>query len=148
MTSCITHATRERARFRHPALASNAAKAQAMDILKKFDEVLGIKPGHSSLLLFLDQHADLQAICRSLEEALPQMSESTVVAKAHKAGKQPRNQAKAGNARRQAGLRFLLATGISATGLALAGAHRLHALAGGIFAICAARHVWQRRGRL
>lgn len=146
MPAYLKHATHERARFRHPALGREDKRQTAMEILKRSKGVVGIKPGVNSILIYFEPEAELSAMCADLEKALPELA-------APEPEKMPERQKKTGQAvsganGRKLELKWLLSSSVATVGLALLGAHHWHAVAGGIFTLFAARHVWERKARI
>lgn len=137
MPAYLVHQSAERARFRHPVFSSDAAKLQAMEVLKKAKGIAGIKPGSSSLLVFLEPGADVAAMCASLEAALPEL------AAAPAQGRRPAPSRAV--AHRKFMVKNLLGWGLTTVTLAAVGLHHVHALVGAGFACFAANHVWERR---
>lgn len=151
MPEYLVHSSRERARFRHPVFSVDENKLAAMDVLKSCKGVVGIKPGVSSILIFCEPEADVPAICSELEKTFPQL---TVNKESSSAGmeKAPgsaiaRKEPKSPKAR-QLELKTLFTAGLATVGLVAVGMHHAHAWAGGVFAVFAAHHVWERRARI
>ena len=74
MPDYVVHAMPGRARLRHAALGTDGGKDRAMAVLAEQDGVRAFFPGHSSMLLMLDERADwaatLAQVCAALEAAL------------------------------------------------------------------------------
>lgn len=147
MSHYLVHVSRERARFRHPIFMNDNVKLEAMELLKKCGGVVGLKPGVSSILVFMEPDANPENMCKSLEDAIPQLLENETSKERRPVAPRPARQA-SGNNKRQILLKTLLASGVATVGLAAVGMHHLHALAGGVFAIFATHHVWERRKRI
>lgn len=150
MPAYLVHAARERARFRHETFTVDSAKGKAMEVLKKCDGVVGLKPGASSIVVFFEPGASIETMCSELEKAFPDLAQpATPPGSAAKAMKDARPKGLVSpNSRRKLELKALLTAGIATVGLVLIGTHRLHAWAGGLFTLLASHHVWERRGRL
>lgn len=149
MPAYIVHSAGERVRFRHHIFAQADKKRQAMEVLKKMDGIAGVKPGSSSLLVFLNPEGHLKAICEKIELAFPELAN----AESESAIKTGRNrtcscQKTPANNMKKLELKSLLVSGATTVGLAIFGLHHLHALAGGIFSLFAIQHILQRRHRL
>ena len=144
MPAYLVHASRERARIRHQALAVPATQAQVFEFLKALPGVAGVKPGKNSFLLLLEPSADLDQICAELEGAFPFF----------RSGARPAQGAALAPARpvkcnlRHLGHMALLTCGLTTVGLALTGLKHAHVWAGCIFALLATDHVWKRRKAL
>ncbi|MDE6734855.1 MAG: hypothetical protein K2J64_05265 [Desulfovibrio sp.] len=146
MAPYLAHVSRERARIRHQALADPQAQAQVFEFLKGEAGIAGIKPGRNSFLLLLEPEADLGQICAHLETAFPALGARGDAAQ----GEAPvpvsvRPKAHSG---RKCKLLTMLTFGLTTVGLAFTGFKHAHALAGGIFALLATDHVWERRKAL
>ena len=144
MPRYLKHASRERARFRHPALANGHVRASAMEVLQKQQGIAGIKPGPESLLIFLEPGADLPAICQELEKALPQLADKgNDKGAAGESVKTARQRSS-----RKTVLKAYLATGVTTVTLAALGFHHWHAFMGCVFTLFGIDHVWVRRKAL
>lgn len=144
----LTHATHERARFRHPVLGREDKRQEAMEIFKQAQGVVGIKPGINSILIYFEPETELAAICAELEKALPELTAPDPVGKENGGKKKSAGHAAKAMNGRKLELKCLLGCGAATAGLALTGPHRWHALAGGLFTLFAIKHVWDRRGRI
>ena len=69
----VVHATEGCARFQHPAFGSESTVRTVVETLAHDKSVLGVRPGHQSILLTLAPSANLEAICQTLERALPEL---------------------------------------------------------------------------
>ena len=144
MAPYLAHVSRERARIRHQSLANPQAQAQVFEFLKGETGIAGIKPGRNSFLLLLEPEADLGRICAHLEAAFPALGAAERPAQGQVAAP-AKPRARNG---RKCKLLTMLTFGLTTVGLALTGFKHAHALAGGIFALLATDHVWERRKAL
>ena len=169
----VAHVMVGRARLRHPVLADAARRAAARDLALGQPGVLEVRPGAASLLLLLRPEADFPAVCAALEAALPDLRRPVAeVVAAERAAKRAlrRSRARAevrqgspaplcsrdkngrvvicGVPQRKVEVRALLGTAAVCLTAGLAGAGRLHVLAGAAWAALAVRHVWVRRKAL
>ena len=140
MAPYLVHRSRERARIRHQALANPQVQAQVFEFLKGEAGIAGIKPGNASFLLLLTPSANLDQICAELEGAFPffragaRPAQAPATPKAHSG--------------RKCKLLTMLTFGLTTVGLAATVLKHAHAIAGGIFALLATDHVWERRKAL
>ena len=144
MAPYLAHVSRERARIRHQALADPQAQAQVFEFLKGEAGIAGIKPGRNSFLLLLEPEADLGQICAHLETAFPALGAGRAAAE----GQAPAPARPKAHSGRKCKLLTMLTFGLTTVGLAFTGFKHAHALAGGIFALLATDHVWERRKAL
>lgn len=156
MRSYLVHAMEGRARLRHPILAGTAERETALTVLRGTEGVLEARPGSSSVLLLLAPDADLESICRKLENALPALRQPAHIPEnAHRSAPLSRFPGfRHGKARlcdlnpRKLELRALLAVcGLSVV-LGLTGSKNAHAVTGAAFSLLTAWHVWTRRKAL
>lgn len=145
MPDYVTHVMPGRARLRHAALGTEAGKDRAMEVLAEQPGVLAFFPGHSSMLLKLDEKADLVAtmvaVCSALEAALPELAETRRAA----VSKQCPIRKLAGATPRQIENRALLAALAASAVLGFTGRGRAHLWVSAAFCALAAYHVWARR---
>ena len=139
----VVHVMEGRARLRHPVLAADAGKDRAMEVLAGQAGVKAFFPGHSSLLLMLDERADLAAtmasVCAALEAALPELKET-----GRAACRCPLKKI-AGETPRQMENRALLAALGASAILGFIGSGRAHVWTSAAFCVLAAHHIWARR---
>ena len=145
MPEYVVHVMEGRARLRHPVLAADAGKDRAMEALAGQAGVKAFFPGHSSLLLMLDERADLAAtmasVCAALEAALPELKGA-----GRDAGSQRCAIRKlAGETPRQMENRALLAALGASAILGLTGNSRAHVWTAAAFGLLVTRHIWARR---
>ncbi|MBD5627790.1 MAG: hypothetical protein HDQ90_10015 [Desulfovibrio sp.] len=146
MAPYLAHVSRERARIRHHALANPQAQAQVFEFLKGEAGIAGIKPGRNSFLLLLEPEADLGQICAHLETAFPALGAGAAPAQGKASA--PVSARPTAHNGRKCKLLTMLTFGLTTVGLAFTGFKHAHALAGGIFALLATDHVWERRKAL
>lgn len=143
MSNFVSSLTTERARIRHFAMRNKAIKEEMAEFLRKEQGVIGMKTGYSSILLFMDENATFEQICKNLCRKFPFL----------KIEEKDTDWDGAQNVKIQANtrkdrLRELLTAGLTTAVLALTGPHKIHAWAGAIFALLASRHVCERRQRI
>ena len=141
----VVHVMEGRARLRHPVLAADAGKDRAMEVLAGQAGVKAFFPGHSSLLLMLDERADLAAtmasVCAALEAALPELKETGRAAGSKSC---PLRKIAGATPRQMENRALLAALGVSAV-LGFTGSGRAHVWTSAAFCVLAAHHVWARR---
>ncbi|MGE9984991.1 hypothetical protein [Desulfovibrio sp. SGI.169] len=156
MPSYLTHAMEGRARLRHPALAASAGRDRALAALSGAEGVLEARPGVGSILLILAPGADLGRICGILENALPALRQAgrasadvpALAPLSFLSGFSHGKTRLKGLSPRKLEARALLAACGLSIALGFAGGKNAHALAGTVFGLLAARHVWTRRKAL
>lgn len=130
---------RGRARLHHPLLADAGVRESKAASLARLDGVADVRQGPSSILLLLKPEADLAAIRRALEAAVPQPAE---------AKQETSCRTRKGIGVRRFELRVLLLSCIACGALGAAGRAGAHVLAGAIAGGLLVHHVWQRRTAL
>ncbi|SDF52957.1 hypothetical protein [Desulfovibrio legallii] len=168
----VAHVMEGRARLRHPFLEDATRRAAAQKTVLGQPGVLEARPGTASLLLILSPEADFAAVCAALEAALPELrtpqaeaaASRRAVKRARRAPQTPARSCSAlapfygkdnrgrslicGISQRKFEVRSLLGCAAVCLTAGLAGAGRLHVLAGAAWSVLAARHVWVRRKAL
>jgi len=130
---------RGRARLRHPFLADAAIRKSTAASLALVDGVADVRQGWSSVLLVLKPEADLAAIRRALEAAVPQPGGEK---------KEAPSAARKGIGVRRLELRVLLLSCVACAALGAAGRVGAHIWAGAVSGGLLACHVWKRRAAL
>ena len=142
MPDYVVHAMPGRARLRHAALGTDGGKDRAMAVLAEQDGVRAFFPGHSSMLLMLDERTDLSVtlaqVCAALEAALPELKG------AGRACACPLRKLAGATPRQMENRALLAALGASAI-LGLTGNSRAHLWTAAAFGLLVTRHIWARR---
>ncbi len=139
----VAHVMEGRARLRHHAFLDGNALAKAQSLLAAEPDVREARPGHASLLLLMQPGADLAALCAKLEEALPELKNTST--KAVRSVKLPQWK---GVSPRRLELRVLTGVSLLCIVSGLLDSGKLHVFTGLAFSALAARHIWTRRTAL
>jgi hypothetical protein len=135
---------------------SGRERETALTVLRGTDGVLEVRPGSSSVLLLLALDADLESICRKLENALPALRPPAHIPEnAHRSAPlscfpefRHGKGCPCGLNPRKLELRTLLAVyGLSVV-LVFTGSKNAHAATGADFRLLTVWHVWTRRNDL
>lgn len=169
----VAHCMEGRARLRHPALGEAAVRGAVQSALGQETDVLEMRPGAESMLLFLKPGADVAGLCARLEQRVPVLAraraevaaERRAAARARRCeqwrGKGSGKSTPApsgmgfackgdkrnilGISQRKLEVRAMLGVAGVCLAAGLAGPKPLHVLAGLAWAVMASRHVWVRR---
>ncbi|MBR4742414.1 MAG: hypothetical protein IK079_05925 [Desulfovibrio sp.] len=125
-----------RVRLRHPILASEERVKTVVAVLKKHKRVLDIRPGARSVLFMYEPSLKLSAVFKELENELPELAVEK--GKKNLFGISPRRLES----------RILLGLLGFSSLLGFFERGKLHFLAGAVFLLLTARHVWVRREAL
>lgn len=169
----VAHSMEGRARLRHPALSDLAVRSAVQKTLGNEKDVLEVRPGSESMLLFLKPGVDLVSLCQRLEQSVPILArsqaevaaelrataraqrceqwrskgcdKSAAANKGFSSGSRGDKRNILGISQRKLEVRAMLGVAGVCLASGLSGPKPLHLLAGLAWALMASRHVWVRR---
>ncbi|MCR4666242.1 MAG: hypothetical protein K5657_02990 [Desulfovibrio sp.] len=139
----VVHAMEGRVRIRHHAFLAGGTARKAEQFLLRQSEVEALQPGYGSFLLLLKPEADLEALCKNLEENCPELQEKSSFSR--RAVGIP---IFSDLSPRRVEVRFLTAVSLLCILSSVIDSSKMHMVTGIVLAALTFRHIWVRRKAL